>query len=83
MAGLEARLGTKSMYMRRNVADLRRRGLSHGDALHGYIKAPVCAQAIGISEISVSSRQNFGLVIVYELTQIIRSHAMARSITAL
>jgi hypothetical protein len=39
IAGLEPRLGTKSMYMRQNLADLRRFCLSHADALHGYITA--------------------------------------------
>ncbi len=32
MAGLEPRLGTRSIYMRRNLADSQRRNLSHADA---------------------------------------------------
>ena len=61
IAGLEVRLGTKSMYMPRNVADLRRCGLSHADALHGYIMAPRMAYRLEMSDISPFRHQNFGL----------------------
>src|SRR5271165_2770281 len=61
MAGLEPRLGTKSMYMRLNVADLRRCSLSHTDALHGYITAPFQTYSFEMQAISLFHRQNFGL----------------------
>jgi len=47
--------------MRRNVADSHQYGLSHADALHGYITAPRQAYRIEIAGISPFRRQNFGL----------------------
>jgi threonine/homoserine efflux transporter RhtA len=50
--------------MRKNIADLKRRALSHDDALHGYKTAPHQAYRLEMQEISPSRRQNFGLRIV-------------------
>jgi hypothetical protein len=52
------------MYMRRNLADLRRRDLSHTAALHGYIQMPLQAHRVEMQGLSAIPVQNFGLVVM-------------------
>jgi len=50
------------MYMRPNLADLRCRGLSHADALHGYITASRQAYRVEMPGISPFRCRNSGLI---------------------